>query len=105
MKKKKFRHIHRYAYIDIGNRPWIYKSLFDILNEPTKEAGYRKKVHIINDSRQGKSPWQILRMLRARCGKSAVKQKSILKKNPDRGITTRSQIPDECIKRVPFWKK
>ena len=105
MKKKKFRHIHRYAFVDIGNRPWIYESIYNLLTEPAKKHVRKKKAYIIPDSYKGKSPQYILRMLRARNSKSNMNEQPILKKNPDRGVKSMDQVPDSAIKRIPFWKE
>jgi hypothetical protein len=106
MKKKKFRHIHRYAFVDIGNRPRIYKSVFNLLTDPAKLRVREKNGYVIDDTpgRCGyKTPLQILASLRRRaCG--VYKDKEILRKNPKRGITRIDQVQPFAIKRVPFWE-
>ena len=120
MRKKKFRHIHRYAYTltDIGNMPWINEHLYDLLTEPGKlivrTQGYivptpkfkAIKVSCIKYAGATHTPRSILAMLRNRSKLAKVPPSGkILKKNPDRGITRIDQIPDKFIKRTPRWRK
>jgi len=119
MKKKKFRHIHRYAYTltDLRNIPWINEHLYDLLTEPGKlivrTQGYIvptpkiKAVKISCTKYTGtKSPRSILAYLRNLKKKHKEPESGkILKKNPDRGITRIDQIPDNMIKRTPRWRK
>jgi hypothetical protein len=102
MKKKKFRHIHRYAFVDIGNRPWIYESVYILLTEPAKEHIRKKNGYIVSDYLTSN---QVLRMLKIRCGKSNIKERIIVKKNPKCGIRVLDQVPASALKRVPFWKE
>ena len=101
-KERKFRHIHRYSFVDIGNRPWIYKSIYDLLTEPAKDCVQKKNGYIISDYLTSS---QILRMLKIRCGKSNIMERIIVKKTPDRGIRVLDQVPASALKRVPFWKE
>ena len=40
-------------------------------------------------------------------GKSSLHltQGKVLKKNPEKGIRDLDQVPEQFIKRVPFWRK
>jgi hypothetical protein len=105
MKRKKFRHIHRYAFVDIGERPWIYKSIYDLLTEPAKEKVKEKNGYIIDDTSDVRQVQHILRMLRARCGKSHPHPDERIKKNPNRGVRSLTQVPDNAIKRIPYWRE
>jgi hypothetical protein len=110
MKRKKFRHIHRYAYVltDIGNTPWVNKEVYEKLNMHNKLVVQRQGYII--PAQKEKSPQQILALLRAGKGiPGGSRTKSgpgkIIKRNPDKGITSISQVPEMCLKRIPFWKK
>jgi len=119
MRKKKFRHIHRFAYVftDIGDTHWIHEHLYDLLTEPGKlivrTRGYIvpipkiKAVKISCTKYIGtNSPRSILAYLRHRSKLAKVPPSGkILKKNPDRGISGIDQIPEKFIKRTPRWKK
>ena len=62
MRQKKFRHIHRYAFVDIGNRPWIHKSIYNLLTEPAKEHVKEKNGYVVGKRSEGNSSQYILKM-------------------------------------------
>jgi hypothetical protein len=103
MKKKKFRHIHRYAFRDIGNTPWVEDWIFDLLTEPAKET-VRKQGYVMPTLVPIKyRTWQLKILRKLNIGGQR-DPRIFIKRKEDRGITDMGQLPPHVIKRRAPWK-